>query len=148
MFWGSEKREKENEKIAANYSQIAEDLGDKSFLFPFLWICIIGNIAVWLSVFLMPNLVYEGFSLVFGLSDKLGISLLGFPFGFGLFTAYCVARLKFPDVEDNKNLESEIMASFSYQANSTKRWFIWLFSILAGITNVILLVLVTLYLND
>ncbi|HSK73854.1 MAG TPA: hypothetical protein VK892_19305 [Pyrinomonadaceae bacterium] len=96
----------------------------------------------------MPKLVYESFSLIFGLSDKLGISLLGFPFGFGLFIAYCLARLKFPDIEDNKNLESDMMASFSYQANSTKRWFIWLFSILAGVINVILLVLVTLLLNN
>jgi ABC-type antimicrobial peptide transport system permease subunit len=83
--------------------------------------------------------------LIFGLSDKLGISILGFPFGFGLFTAYCLCRLKFPDIEDTKNLESEMMASFNYQSHSTKRWFIWLFSILFGVINVILLVLTTLF---
>jgi hypothetical protein len=77
--------------------------------------------------------------LIFGLSDKLGISILGFPFGFGLFTAYCLCRLKFPDIEDTKNLESEMRASFNYQSHSTKRWFIWLFSILFGVINVILL---------
>lgn len=148
MFWNHEKRERENEKIAAGYSRIVEDLGNRRLLFRFLWICLSGNILVWLCVFFIPNLVYKFSSLVFGLSDKIGWILLGFPFGFGLFSAYCLARLKFSDIEDNKNLESEMMASFNYQSHSTKRWFVWLFSILIGIINVALLVLTTLFLND
>lgn len=147
MFWETKKSEKENEKIAADYSQIAEDLGDRRLLFRFLWICLTGNIIIWLCVFLIPNLVYKFSSLIFGLSDKIGMSLLGVPFGFGLFFAYCLARLKFPDVEDDNNLESEMMSSFNYQTRSTKRWFIWLFSILAGVTNVVFLVLTTLVLS-
>ena len=147
MFWESKKQEKENEQLAANHSQIVQDLGDKQILFRFLWICLTGNIIIWLCVFLIPNLVYKFSSLVFGLSDKIGVALLGFPFGFGLFFAYCLARLKFPDVEDDNNLESEMMSSFNYQTRSTKRWFIWLFSILVGVTNVVFLVLTTLVLS-
>ena len=41
-----------------------------------------------------------------------------------------------------------MMASFNYQAHSTKRWFVWLFSILVGVGNVALLALVTLFLNN
>lgn len=148
MFWNHEKRERENEKIAADYSRIVEDLGNKRLLFRLLWICLAGNIVIWLCVFLIPNLVYKVFSSIFDLSDKIGISLLGIPFGFGLFFAYCLARLKFSGIEDNKNLESEMMASFNYQSHSTKRWFVWLFSILAGVINVALLVFITLFLND
>ena len=148
MFWETKKSEKENEKIAASYSQIVEDLGNRRFLFRFLWICLAGNIVIWLCVLLLPNLVYKVFSSIFDSSDKIAVILLGFPFGFGLFSAYCLARLKFSDIEDNKNLESEMMASFNYQSHSTKRWFVWLFSILIGIINVALLVLTTLFLND
>lgn len=148
MFWETDKSEKENAEIAAGYSQIVEDLGDRRLLLRFLWICLAGLVAAWLSVVLLPNLVYQYFSLIFDLSDKLGIAVLGLPFGLGLFTAYCLFRLKFPDVEDNKNLNSEMMASFSYQSDSTRRWFIWLFSILFGVINVALLILTTLFLSD
>ena len=148
MFWNHKKRERENEKLAANHSQIIEDLADRRLLLRFLWICLAGNIIIWLCVFLIPNPVYKFSSLIFGLSDKIGWLLLGIPFGFGLFSAYCLARLKFSDIEDNKNLESGMMASFNYQSHSTKRWFVWLFSILIGVINVALLVLTTLFLSD
>ena len=73
--------------------------------------------------------------------------ILGVPLGLGLFAAYCLLRIRFPDVEDNKNLASEMMASFTYQADSTRRWYIWLFSIVAGLANVALLILADLYLS-
>jgi len=148
MFWDTDKSEKDNEVVAAAYSHIVDDLGDRRLLLRYLWICLAGLVAAWLSVMAIPNLVYQCFSLIFDLSDKLGIAALGLPFGLGLFTAYCLFRLKFPDIEDNKNLDSEIMASFNYQSDSTKRWFIWLFSILFGVINVILLILTTLFLSD
>ncbi len=148
MFWATKKSEKEDEKIAASLSQIVEDLGNRRILFRFLWICIIGNVILWLTVILIPNVVYEVSSRIFDISDKLAAFLLGIPFGLGLFTAYCLARLKFSDIEDNKNLESEMMASFNYQAHSTKRWFVWLFSILVGVGNAALLALLTVFLNN
>ena len=120
MFWETKKSEREDEKIAENYSQIVEDLGDRRLLFRFLWICIIGNVILWLTVILIPNLVYEVSSRIFDTSNKLAALLLGIPFGLGLFTAYCLARLKFSDIEDNKNLDSEMMASFNYEAHSTQ----------------------------
>ena len=147
MFSGTKKSEKEDEKIAENFSRIVEDLGNRQLLFRFLWICIIGNVILWLTVFLIPNVVYEVSGRIFDTGNKLAALLLGIPFGFGLFTAYSLARLKFSDIEDNKNLDSEMMASFNYQAHSTKRWFVWLFSILVGVGNVALLVLTTLFLN-
>jgi hypothetical protein len=148
MFRKTEKSEKEDEKIAANIVQLVEDLGNKRLLLRFLWVCIFGNAFIWLSVLVLPNLVDTGFSVLFEFSDKLGIGALGIPFGFGLYTAYCLCRLKFPDVEDNKSLDSEILSSFNYQLQSKKRWFIWLFSILVGVFNVVSMVLTTLFLNN
>ena len=55
MFWATKKSEKEDEKIAGIISQIVEDLGDRRILFRFLWICIIGNVIIWLTVLLIPN---------------------------------------------------------------------------------------------
>ena len=50
--------------------------------------------------------------------------------------------------EDNQNLQSEIMASFNHQSHSTKRWFIWLFSIWVGVIGVLLLIFVNLRLSN
>ncbi len=147
MFSPTKKSEKRDQEIAEHHSQIIEDLGNRKLLFQFLWICIAGNAVVWLFVFLMPNFVFDISSRILDAGNKLAAILLGIPFGFGLFTAYCLARLKFSDIEDNKNLESEMMASFNYQAHSTKRWFVWLFSILVGVGNVALLALTTIFLN-
>jgi hypothetical protein len=74
--------------------------------------------------------------------------VLGIPFGFGLYLTYCIFRLRLPDIEDNTRLDSEVMASFAYQKESTKRWFVWLFSVLGGVVNVLLLILANMYFAD
>lgn len=148
MFWDTKKSEKEDEKISAAYSQIVEDLGDKRFLYRFLLICIAANLFFWFGVLLFPNFVYDTFSRISDVNDKLAVTFFGFPFAFGLFMAYCLCRLKFSDIEDNKNLESDMMASFNYQSHSTKRWYIWLFSVLIGILNIFLIIFVTLTLSN
>ena len=101
----------------------------------------------WFGVLLLPNFVYDTFSRIFDVNDKLAVLLFGFPFAFGLFMAYGLCHLKFSDIEDNKNLESDMMASFNYQSHSTKRWFIWLFSVIIGIMNISLLIFATLTLT-
>ena len=148
MFWESKKSEKEDEKITAYQSQAIENLSDRQTLFRFLLICVLANAIIWFSVLIFPSFVHEKFSRIFDVSDKLAIALLGFPFGFGLFAAYSLCRLKFSDVEDNKNLESDMMSSFNYQSNSTKRWFVWLFSIVVGVLNLAFLILVNLMLSN
>ena len=147
MFWETKKSEKENEELDRNLTELVDNLAHRSALLRFLAVCAAGNALVWLAVLATPSAVYQGFGLVYGLSDKVGMSLLGLPFGFAMFAAYCLLRLKFPDVEDNKQLDSAMMASFEYQAQSGKRWFIWMGSILAGVVNVLLLILADLYLT-
>jgi len=108
---------KEDERIAANVAQIVENFGDKRLVLSFFWICLAGIAVIWLSALGIPNLVHEGFGLVFALCDKPGIAVLGLPFGFGLCTTYCLCRLRFPDIEDHKDLGSDLMASFHYQSH-------------------------------
>ncbi len=148
MFWESEKQEKENDKAGAQLSTLLEELRHKYLLRRFLFLCAAGNILAWLLDLLMPEAVNRIFGWIFAVSDKIGASVLGFPFGFALFTAYCLCCLKMPDVEENKTLQSDMISSFNYQADSMRRWFVWLFSITVGIVNVALLVLANLYLND
>jgi hypothetical protein len=143
MFWNTKNSEKADDETAAKVVQIVEDLGNPWVLYRFLFVGIAGNVIIWLAVLIFPNSIYRVFGNI--ISDKIGMIILGVPLSFGLFTAYCLLRLKFPDIEDNKNLDSKMMASFNYQTDSTKRWFVWLFSILAGILNVILLMLAVVF---
>ena len=145
MFWKTRKSERDGEETAAAIAQITEDLGDPVLLYRFLLVCLAGNSIIWLAVLLFPNLVYRFIGPI--ANDRIGMIILGVPLGLGLFAAYCLLRIIFPDVEDNKNLASEMMASFTYQADSTRRWYIWLFSIVAGLANVALLILADLYLS-
>ena len=148
MFWETKKSEKQNEALDRNLTEIVENLGQRAALLRFLAVCLTGNALVWLAVLAAPQLTHQGFGLAFSLSDKVGMAALGLPFGFGLFAAYCLLRLRFPDVEENKNLDSDMMASFQYQAHSSKRWFIWMASVLCGVINVLLLIGADLYLTD
>jgi hypothetical protein len=146
MFWEDEKEEKRNEKFDAGLSRLVDGLSDRTNLFRFLWICIALNVVLWLCVFFFHEFVNERYRQLFGVSDKIAIGVLFIPLALGFFITYSLCRLKFPDIEEN-NLQSEMMASFNYQSQSLKRWYIWLFSSLGGVFNVVLLFLVNLYLN-
>ncbi|HEX8250328.1 MAG TPA: hypothetical protein VF599_19295 [Pyrinomonadaceae bacterium] len=147
MFGETEKDEIVNEKFDRAVSGLADNLSDKTFLYRFLWIAVAVNAVTWLCVLFFHESVNQAYSRVFDISNKIGIAVLGFPLTFGFCLIYSLCRIKFPDLEEN-NLQSEMMASYGYQSHSLKRWYIWLFSILGGVLNVVLLFLVNLYLND
>jgi len=148
MFWETEKDEKENEKISARLTAFTNNLSDKRVLHQSLLIYLSGNIIIWLCVLLMPQTINRVFDSIFELSNKLGVMILGIPFGLALFSTYALCRLKLPNIEDNKQLKTDLMSSFDYQSDSTKRLFVWLFSITVEVINVLLIVLVDLYFND
>ena len=68
-------------------------------------------------------------------------------FGIGMWLTYAVFRLKFPVIEEQR-LDAEVMGSFAYQSNSTKRWMVWVLSAVGGLVNVGLLVAVAMALSD
>ena len=147
MFWETKKDEIANEKFDESLTKIVDGLSNRKSLFLFLWIFAALNVFIWITVSLFHNFVNERFRQIFDISDKAGLGILLVPFFIGIFITYSLCRLKFPDIEENK-LQSEMMASYSYQAHSMKRWYIWLFSIFGGVLNVVLLVLLNLYLNE
>ncbi|HEX8369445.1 MAG TPA: hypothetical protein VF604_12945 [Pyrinomonadaceae bacterium] len=147
MFRETKKDEIVNEKFDAGFTELIDSLSNKTNLFRFLWICIALNAVLWLCVFFFHEFVNERYRQLFDASNKVGIGILFFPLALGFFIIYALCRIKFPDLEEN-NLQSEMMASYSYQAHSLKRWYIWLFSIAGGVLNVVLLFLVNFYLND
>lgn len=63
-----------------------------------------------------------------------------------MWLTYALFRLKFSDLED-PGFNDEVLASFSYSLHSTKRWRVWLVSVIGGILNVLLLIFVEIFLT-
>lgn len=146
MFWKTKKDEIANEKFDRAVSSFVEGLSNRAFLLRCLWLFASVNIVAWLGVMFFYERVFEAFSRLFDLNNKVGVAILGVPLTLGFLITYSLCRLKFPDIEEN-NLQSEMMSSYNYQSHSMKRWYIWLFSICGGVLNVVLLCLANLYLN-
>jgi hypothetical protein len=143
MFREDSKRDAE---IAKDFSYVVDSMADKKVIKRLILIGVLTNLLIWFAVFLMPERIYQGFSLISGLSDKIGLGLLGIPLMFTAFTVYGFFRLKFPDIEEQK-LDSEVMSTFAYQKHSAKRFWIWVGSFAVGVINTGLLVLADIYLQ-
>lgn len=136
------KSEKEVEEIAEIVRRGTESLGDRHAVLWFIRLALAANVIVWLAVLVFPGFVLETLLLIFEFSNKFTMLLLGIPFGMGFWLAYAVCMWFFPDVEDGKDLDSDIMASYGYQEKSRRRWIVWLISAASGIVNLALLIAV------
>lgn len=138
--------EKGDAKIARNFSNVVDSMANKWILLRFIWLGIVANFLIWVSVFLLPTTIYTGFGVIGKVSSKIMVGLLGIPLIFTTLTVYALFRLKFPDIEEQK-LDSEIMSSVVYQSNSAKRFWIRISSFAVGVTNTGLLILADLTLS-
>lgn len=130
-------------RAAGRMVDIVDSLSDRRTLLRFLAICLAMNLIIWIIAIVFADGVYAAMSRIF--PDKIGMLILGIPWGAGMYATYCILRLRSPTIEDSKHLDSDLMASFAYQSASTKRWFVWLFAVIGGMVNVLLLVIANMY---
>jgi hypothetical protein len=124
MFWNQEKRERENEKLDASLTEIVEAMNNANLLRRVLYISSVGNLLVWIICIIFSDKIVYMSGFLGGITSKPVTIALLILFFLGIFMAYSVFRLKFPDIENNKLLESKFMSSIEYQENSNKRWLI------------------------
>ena len=146
MFWNRKKQEKQDEETAQTLIDFAEELNSPFVAYRLLWRFLLINIIIWLLVLLFPNFFVRLFEILG--NGKLSMVLLGVPFGFGLYLAYIIFRIKIPDVEENKTLNSDLMGSLDYQTASNKRYFVWTLSILAGVLNIVFITIICFILDS
>ena len=115
-------------------------MSDRRTLLRFIWILGTINLLIWASVLIVPADVRQAFDTVSAMNRKFGGLVLAIIFGLGMWLSYSLFRLKFPDIEEQQ-LDADIMGSFAYQSDSTKKYRVWLFSAVGGIVNVALMVL-------
>ena len=136
-----------DDRTAERLNDAITRMNDRQVLFRFFAIMLVANLLIWICVLIFPEPVYHAFQRVNAANDKLSKVVLALVFGVGMFLAYSGLRFKFPDVEE-QNLDSDVMATYAYQAHSTRRWFVWLGSTAFGIVNLLLLIVVTIWLNS
>ena len=134
-------------RAAENLTRGIEAMSDRRTLRLYTAILAGLNILIWAAVLLVPHDVRDAFDRVAGLNQKISVVVLGLVLGIGLFLAYSLLRLKFPDVED-QNLEADVMATYSYQSHSTFRWRVWLASTIFGVVNLLLMIVINLWLTS
>lgn len=143
-FWNDEDGD---ERTAANLNHALQRMADRTVLKRFFFVCLGLNVLIWISVLLFPRDVHGAFRSVHDASNKLSSTVLGLIFGIGMFLAYTIFRLRFPDIEE-QDFNADVMATFAYQSRSTRRWRVWLVSTAFGVVNLILLVGLDLWLTS
>lgn len=138
--------EKEDAKMAADFSSIVESMASRSILYRFIIIGSIINLISWGSVLFLADWVHQIFSLLNTFSNKLPMAIMGIPLMSTAFAVYSLFRLKMQDVEDNP-FDSSMMSTYNYQSRSLRQWWVWIASFAAGALNVLLLLLVDIWLN-
>lgn len=140
-FWQAD--EESDDRVAEMLSDGVEAMSDRRTLF--LFISILGgiNLLIWASVLIVPADVRDAFERVSNVNQKISAIVLALIFGLGMWLSYALFRLKFPDIEEQR-LDADVMGSFAYQSDSTKRFRVWLFSAVGGIVNVGLMILAVL----
>jgi hypothetical protein len=139
-FW---QEDKSDDQFAEKLSRGVEAMSDRRTLIRFIWILGTINLLIWLSVLIVPVDVRDGFDTVSQLNRKVGGIVLALVLGLGMWLSYSLLRLKFPDIEEQR-LDADVMGSFAYQSDSTKKYRVWLFSAIGGIVNLGLMILAVL----
>jgi len=138
------RHERRDEELAALVNKHVDALSNRRTLKTYISILAVVNALIWLSVIVFPREVAAGWTTATDVNDRLGFTVIAIIFGIGMWLSYSLFRLKYPDLEDPK-FEDEIFASQKYSDHSRKRWRIWLFSLVGGVLNVLLLVLTEAY---
>lgn len=138
--------ERRDEEFASIVSRNVDALYNRRTLWFYLAVLSASNTFVWLSVIIFPRDIKRAWEVVTDLDDKIAFLIISIVFGLGMWLIYALFRLKFPDLE-NPNFNDEMLASFSYSLHSTKRWRVWLVSVIGGILNALLLIFVEIFLT-
>lgn len=136
----------DDSEIADRMNQAVELMADRSALYKMLGVSGVANLMAWAGVLLFLADVRQAFVKVNDIDPKIVVVMLGFLFGLGLFFAYGLLRLKFPDIEE-QNMELAPMGTFNYNAHSNKRWMVWLFAVIGGVVNLLMMILVAIGLS-
>ena len=140
-FWLED--EEDDDRRARLLNKGVEAMSDRRTLLIFLAVMGGLNFLLWASVVLLPSDVRSAFETVHAVNNKITMIVLGFVLGVGMWFTYSLLRLKYPNIEE-LNLGSDVFGSYSYHAHSQKRWLIWLFAAIGGVTNLFAMIIMTL----
>jgi len=132
------------DEFAATISRHVDALNDRKVHRRYLALIAALNIGVWLAVLVFPRDIEKAWLTVTDLSDRIGATLIAIVFGLGLWLTYTILRWFYPDIEQDKG-GNAVFGSYERSLHATKRWRVWLVSVIGGILNALLLVFVEIY---
>lgn len=142
----ADRHDRRDEEFAALVGRNLDAMSDRRTLRSYVAILAAANAFVWLSVIVLPKDVGRAWDTVNDLDEKIGVAVIAIVFGLGMWLTYALFRLNFPDLEDPV-FEKDVLASFNYSLHSTKRWRIWLVSVIGGVLNVLALIFLEVFLS-
>ena len=148
MIWSSKKQERENEKLAATMVELESALDNRRAARYFGLLAAAVLVFCWILVALLPNFLVRIYAILGGFSSGPVMIASSVPLWSGFFLAYSELRIRIPDLETKKTLDGEMMASFSYNEESNRRWFAWIGAILFGLGNLALMIVAAWALNS
>lgn len=140
-------KEDSDDQFAARISAQVAAMSDRKLLLRYVLVLGTVNLLIWLSVLIFSGGVRDGFTRVWDVNNKIAMVVLAIVFGAGMWLTYALFRLKFPDIEEQR-LDAEVMGSFAYQSNSTRRWMVWLLSAVGGLVNLLMLMMAAMALSS
>lgn len=147
---GLDAYETRQEQKIEKYAEIAErGLGvmeDQRNLVRLTWVLGIANGLLWLIVIVIPRVLDNVWSVAIEFDDNASWYVFVVVFGLGLSLTYALFRLKFQDLED-PNIKDDILSSFHRSEHANRRFLIWLFSVIGGLVNAVLLLTLEVYLS-
>jgi len=135
IFGPSKKSERQDEETSVTLIEVAEALGIESIRRRFLLRFALFNLAIWVTAALFSSWLYYFFTEVISLTDTPGLVAMLAPLIVGFYGAYAFLRGRVSGVEDNKQLESDMMSTYQYNSDATRRWFVWVGSVTFGLLN-------------
>lgn len=130
-----------DERLVKIVRDRVESLSDRSTLK--LYILILGgiNLLVWLTVVFFPHDVYDAFSQVSEINDRIVAIIIAAFWGLGMWLTYSLCRWRVPDLEDPE-VYPGVMAAYAHQQGLYRKFRIWVFAVAGGVLNLLALVAV------
>lgn len=135
---------------ADKLSRAVDALGDSPFYAPIVILCLLATFGLWVFVLASPSTTAWVIDGLLAAPDEYGdwgraagwLVLFGIPFGLPFLAMYTIARSRHPDIEEESQIESGMMAGYAYRQRGDKRWRIWVVSGMVGALNCLLLWLI------
>lgn len=136
--WTHDANDRFEEKWNRRLTKHVDAMSDRKTLWKYIYVLASVNLLMWLSVLVRPFDVLTAFETIGSIDDRLVLTILIGIFAIGMWLTYALFRVRFPRLEE-RDYEPELMATYTYHLNWTRKFRIWVTSVVGGVLNLLAL---------